>query len=203
MSRSISFIALFPFVAVFLFNLSACSAIPWFSEKNIEEVTGQPLNTLPDNWTITGRISLNNEQENWYAKFIWKQNKQDYQLSFTGPLGATELQISQLGQDVSIKTPSIQRSGHDLEQLVYQETGLNLPISSLRYWVQGYPDPSLPARVNYTMQKQISSINQAQWHIQYPKRISVQQPSGKSLFLPRKLVATGQDSKIKLIITRW
>ncbi|WP_198263681.1 lipoprotein insertase outer membrane protein LolB [sulfur-oxidizing endosymbiont of Gigantopelta aegis] len=191
-------IILFSFLLLIV--LSACSSNPKSTEVPSKQLAA---NILPDNWLITGRISLSKEQENWYAKFIWIQKNQDFQLSFTGPLGETALQISQRGQQVSIKTPSGERSGHNLEQMIAQETGLNLPISSLRYWLQANPNPNTPAKITYTEQQQISTIEQAQWRIQYPKRMLVELASGGNLLLPKKIVAKKQDTKIKLIITRW
>ncbi len=208
MYRSLSTLY-FPMPLYFLIPLSllllnACTSTSInHSESPVEQSVAQTRDRLPKNWTLSGRISLTTEQENWYAKFIWIQKNQDYQLSFTGPLGATELQISLRGQKVTIKTPSGERSGYDLEQMLSQETGLDLPISSLRYWLQAYPNPNAPAKITHNKHQQITAIEQSQWHIQYPKRIWVKQQSGALLSLPKKIVAKGQDTKIKLIISRW
>lgn len=163
----------------------------------------QALNAIPENWRINGRISINNQQENWYAKFSWVQIKHDFQLSFTGPLGETELQVSQIDQNVRIKTPGKEIVGNNLEQLLYKETGWEFPINALRYWIQGYPSPEMTAKLKYNKEQQISDIFQTGWHIQYPKRITVEQLSGEEIILPKKIVATKQDLKIKLIITQW
>lgn len=179
--------------------LSGCTII----ESNQSMSQPQSLDRLPENWIINGRISVIKEQENWYAKFIWIQKKQDFQLNFTGPLGETELQISQIAQQVHLKTPSQEHTGHDLEQLLLQATGWMLPITSLRSWIQGYPDPELSSTLKYNKEQQISDIFQAGWHIQYPRRVLVEQMSGVKVALPKKIIATKQDIKIKLIITRW
>ena len=158
---------------------------------------------MPENWTIYGRISVINGQENWYAKFSWIQKKQDFQLSFTGPLGETELQISQIDQNVLLKTPAKVVKGNNLEQLLQQETGWELPITSLRYWSQGFPNPDIAAQLKYNEEKQISDIFQAGWHIQYPKRMLVDDLSDGKILLPKKIIASRQDVKLKLIMTRW
>lgn len=173
------------------------------SEPDSASIQQQLLADIPDSWTIIGRISVINGQENWYAKFIWTQKKQDFQLSFTGPLGETELQISQIDDHVRLKTPSEERSSHNLEQLLEQQTGWVLPITSLRFWSQGHPDPEMNSRLKYNKQQQIIDIFQAGWHIQYPKRMQVEQLSGAEILLPKKIIATRQDIKIKLIVTRW
>ena len=173
------------------------------SESDGSPTRQQSLDQVPESWIINGRISVINEQENWYAKFTWIQKKQDFQLSFTGPLGETELQISQVAQNVHLKTPAKESTGHNLEQLLHQETGWSLPITSLRYWSQGHPNPAITAQLKYNKEQQISNIFQAGWHIQYHKRMLVEQVSGPQVWLPKKIIATKQGIKIKLIITRW
>ncbi len=162
---------------------------------------------LPENWTVNGRISIINEQENWYAKFIWIQQGEDYQISFTGPLGETELQISQRAGQIHLKTPSGESRGDNLEQLIYQQSGWVLPVSSLRFWIQGLPDPQTPAQLAYTetvdIAPQISEITQAGWRIQYTKKFWLDSDTGAVMQLPKKITAVKTDMKIKLIVTRW
>ncbi len=191
-------------ISILLLLVSSCTVTPLSQEKKSpekKEITAH--NRQYDVWRINGRISFVNEQENWYAKFNWIQQKDDFQISFTGPLGETELQISQIDKHILLKTPSGEMSSDDLEQLLFQETGWKFPVTSLRYWSQGYPDPNIAAQVKYNEQQQISDIFQAGWHIQYPKRMEVAQTSGLNVVLPKKIIATEQNVKIKLIITSW
>jgi len=191
-------------ISILLLLVSSCTVTPLSQEKKSpekKEITAH--NRQYDVWRINGRISFVNEQENWYAKFNWIQQKDDFQISFTGPLGETELQISQIDKHILLKTPSGETSSDDLEQLLFQETGWKFPVTSLRYWSQGYPDPNIAAQLKYNEQQQISDIFQAGWHIQYPKRMEVAQTSGLNVVLPKKIIATEQNVKIKLIITSW
>ena len=187
------------FIALFI---SACTV----TEKKSPELAvsqDQEQSYIPENWTLNGRISVIREQENWYAKFTWIQDKHDFQLSFNGPLGETELQISQISQIVHLKTPGKEITGNNLEQLLYQETGWEFPIASLKYWSLGYPNPELSSQLKYNEQQQISDIFQDGWHIQYPKRMSVENHLESSILLPKKIIAKNQNIKIKLIHTRW
>ncbi len=154
-------------------------------------------------WSAKGRISIVNEQDNWYAKFNWDQQYDDFQISFTGPLGATELQISQVKKQTILETPSGKKQGNNLEQLIYQEVGWKFPVSSLKYWLQGKANPDMLADIHYNDQKQIKEIIQAGWRIEYSKRMLIKYPSGKQILLPKKIVAIGKNMKIKLIITQW
>lgn len=186
------------FLVIFIFlALSACTNLQQEqTQKTLES------NFSNDTWSAKGRISLIREQDNWYAKFNWEQEHNDFQINFTGPLGETELQISQVNKEVTLQTPSIKRHGDYLEQLVYQETGWNFPVTSLKYWLKGQPDPSMAVKTKIKGQ-QISDIFQADWHIQYPKRVAVKQADGSFISLPKKIIAIGKNIKIKLIITQW
>ena len=182
---------------LFLILVTACSVT---AQRSSPETIPDPqlLQNFPADWTINGRISMIHKDENWYARFNWIQQNQDFQISFTGPLGETELQVSQIEQNIRLKTPSIERSSDNLEQLLFQETGWKLPVSSLRYWSHGQPDPHMNAQLEYNEQQQISDIYQAGWHIHYPKRMQVD-----PYMLPKKIIVTEQDLKIKIIITSW
>lgn len=187
-------------VLILLLLLASCTTSPITSKP----IAFQPsLGSITGVWRINGRISLINETDNWYAKFNWIQQQEDFQISFTGPLGETELQISQINKTILLKTPSGETSSDNLEQLLLQETGWKFPVSSLKYWSQGFPHPDNAARLKYNEQQQISDIFQSGWHIQYPKRMRVKQFSGTDLVLPKKIIATEKNVKIKLIITSW
>ncbi len=198
LSSTILPISLFSILGLFV---SGCTSL---SDSVVPETIPQQFTgEIPGNWTINGRISVINGDENWYAKFVWIQKDQDFQLSFTGPLGETELQISQIAQHVHLKTPSGEHYGTDLEQLLLQETGMEFPISSLRFWLQGLPASEINSRLEYADDQTISEIFQDGWHIQYPKKMWVVQPSKSEILLPKKIIAKKQGIKIKLIITRW
>ncbi len=178
-----------------LFSLSVNEQQQYHTQRAIE---------LHDTWRINGRISISNKDENWYAKFKWHQNKDDFTLRFTGPLGETELYISQLRGQTLLKTPSVKRHGSDLEQLILQETGWKFPLKSLKYWSQGQPNPELVSRLEYNKETHlISDIFQAGWHIQYPRRVEVVQAPQQLILLPKKIIVTQEHIKIKIIVTQW
>lgn len=182
-----------------LLSLSACSMleIPQTGNLPVHETT------IPQAWTANGRISVIRGEDNWYARFSWIQQGNDFQIRFTGPLGETRLQVSQTGSDVRLNTPSVAKKGDDLEQLILQETGWIFPVSSLRYWLHGQPEPSATAKIQYNKTAQIREIDQQGWHIQYSRWMSVAESAAAKKVLPKKLVITRDDLKIKIIISQW
>jgi len=185
------------FIGIMLLLLSACTTII------TDQYNKQALDGSIDVWSASGRISIIQEQENWYAKFNWQQQHNDFQIRFTGPFGETELELSRIDQYVVLQTPSVKRSSNNLELLIYQETGWQLPVSSLKFWLQGQANPAVSADISYDEQQQISDIVQSGWHIRYLKRMQVELLKGSHTFLPKKIIAEKEKTKIKLIITRW
>lgn len=183
-------------VILLLFTMSGCSLMQ--PPVTADPALHKSLYNFPLVWTMSGRISVISGKENWYAKFNWIQEKEDFQISFTGPFGETELQLSQTAQKIVLKTPSSELTSDNLEELLLQQTGWKFPVTSLRYWSYGAPNPDMPAKAKYNEQQQISELNQLGWHIQYPKRMTV----GEYL-LPKKIVVTEQDIKIKIVVTKW
>ncbi len=190
-----------------LFNLSACTLFETGPTEPVYQTA------IPQNWTANGRISVIRGEDNWYARFSWIQQGNDFQIRFTGPLGETRLQVSQIGSNVRLNTPSVEKKGAGLEQLILQETGWVFPASSLRYWLHGQPEPSAIAKIQYNKTAQIREIRQQNWRIQYTRWMTVDESAeaasatAKSAtakkVLPKKLVITRDDLKIKIIISQW
>ncbi|MCK5697876.1 MAG: outer membrane lipoprotein LolB [Gammaproteobacteria bacterium] len=189
------------FIALIVLFLSACSNVAK-EQKNVPLIESPDID-IAQVWTINGRISLTNEENNWYAKFRWVQKYDDFQISFTGPLGETELQVSQTNNQIVLETPKAKKVGHNLEQLIYQETGWKFPVTSLKYWLHGQSDPNIPTEIHYNKQQHIKKIIQSGWQIEYAKRMSVDYPLGKVVLLPKKIIAISKNMKIKLIVTNW
>ncbi len=182
-----------------LLSLSACTMLetPQTGNLPVHETT------IPQAWTANGRISVIRGEDNWYARFSWIQQGNDFQIRFTGPLGETRLQVRQTGSDVRLNTPSVAKKGSDLEQLILQETGWIFPVSSLRYWLHGQPEPLVTAKIQYNKTAQIQAIDQQGWHIHYSRWIPVAESAAAKKVLPKKLVITRDNLKIKIIISQW
>lgn len=185
------------FLSVFML-LTACTQVslkkdPFQQQNNL---------ALPASWLINGRVSISQEEENWYAKFSWLQDSNNFQLRFTGPLGETQLLLTKIGDNILLKTLSGETRGNNLEQLLHQQTQWNLPISSLLYWIQAKTNPQFKAQVlpdSYP----IEMIQQLGWTIKYPKYVLVKNTAEEEFLLPKKVFATKKQVKIKLIVSNW
>ena len=82
---------------------------------------------------------------------------------------------------------------------MYEQLGWRVPISSLRYWVLGRPDPSKNSSLlEFDDFGRIKSLQQDGWSVNYRRYQLFQQ-----LDLPGKIAIKNHQLGVKLVIDRW
>jgi outer membrane lipoprotein LolB len=87
------------------------------------------------------------------------------------------------------------QAAHD--ELV-RRVGFEPPLDSLRYWIQGVPDPASPSTEMLGGQGSLDSLAQSDWTVTFSGY--AQTPDGA---LPRKLTVDRGNVRVKLIIDSW
>ena len=85
---------------------------------------------------ITGKIGVRTPQQNGSAFYGWTQTQQQFAIDLTGALGIGQTTIRGKPGEVvlnSSKTGELHASS--AEELLYQATGWQAPISHLQYWI--------------------------------------------------------------------
>lgn len=155
-------------------------------------------------WNILGRISVQTRDNGGQADFAWQQqNRQDYRIRLTAPLGAGTTWIKGSAEGVELITPSGEHvSNGDVDQLMMQVNGWPLPVSGLYYWVRGLPSPRSTYVVTRWHNPALPEvIEQDGWRIEFRSHHEV---SGR--WLPRKLFISRLDElevDVRLIIRQW
>ncbi len=154
--------------------------------------------TVPD-WKLQGRISLIQGEQGWHAGLAWENHADRFRLQVSGPLGQGALQLTGTAQGVTL----VDANGKvyvaaDAESLLQQVSGWQLPVSGLRYWVRGLPDPD--ARFEQTLdgQGRVQQLNQSGWNIRYQRFMQVDGAEW-----PSKLTLERDDLVLKLVIDQW
>jgi outer membrane lipoprotein LolB len=115
------------------------------------------------------------------------------EIKLSGPLGQRAAVIRLTGAFVSIDHGDGKlESSEEPEEFVNQQLGVYVPLVSLRYWAFGLPEST------HAYMETIDGFSQAGWLISYKQ---MQIVSGQSL--PRKIVASNSDVKLKLVIDQW
>lgn len=145
-------------------------------------------------WSFDGRLALSDGKESWSASIEWAHSKEKDELKLSGPLGQGAVAITLTENLVIIDRgdEQIQQSS-DVDAFIEQQLGMFIPVRALRYWVLGLTAPD-KAFVELT-----DGFEQEKWIIQY----SQMQQTNKEKWMPRKLKAHQDKTRLKLIIDNW
>lgn len=182
--------------------LAGCASSPSLSPEAAAAWTARQA-TLAQRtaWQADGRIGVVNGQDGWHASFQWAQQASAYRIDLIGPLGQGRVLIEGGDDEVSLQTQDGQRqTAPDPDTLLTQSLGVSLPISGLRYWIRGLPQPGSTPVLQTDAEGRLLRLEQNGWVIEYPAYA----PSPLlNLDLPERIVARRQDLGVKLVIEQW
>jgi outer membrane lipoprotein LolB len=174
-------------------SLTGCSLFATAPpEVSYSKAVNQALYYL-EPWSLDGRVALTGTQDSWTADLAWSHRRDDEQISLSGPLGQGMVKIHLSGETVTVAEGSgkVESSG-DPEGFINQRLGMFVPVTSLRYWVLGVPEPELD------FEESDKGFTQAGWTVAF----QAMQQVGQWL-LPRKMSVANDRVKLKLIINEW
>ena len=156
---------------------------------------------LNDGFSASGRMSIRHGAESHYANFGWQSSPNSDQIALGNPLGQTvaELQIYyQKNQAVyaTLTDAQGQIQAGEAEQLLFDNTGLRLPVFGLRWWLQGQ---AAPGEAKISHDEVGTHIDQSGWQI----LASDYMQHSPTLRGPRKIVMTRADLAVRIIISEW
>ena len=94
-------------------------------------------------WVAAGRLAVAAGSEGGSGGFVWQQQGPETRLRLRGPLGAGSFEIASDGERISVTDAAGQVLGADARATLRSRLGADLPLSSLRYWMIGLPDPAI------------------------------------------------------------
>ena len=144
-------------------------------------------------WQLRGRVNVRYQNESYTPRIQWQQQGDSYRIRLWGTFNA--------GNTVIIGEPKLVTMEHDgdsitantPEELVLDNLGYELPISYLEFWVRSLPAPGSDAKLEFSVQKHLSTIKQDGWEIAY---LDMRQFDG--VILPRRVEITGPRNGIRL-----
>lgn len=187
-----------------LILLSSCSTPSMMQESSVpvtkEAVAHRKENTKKVSaWEISGAIAAKNRVKGWSASMNWVQNSiNSYQIRLMGPLGAGTVLISKQGGTVTFQDGPKKISSHNADQLLLQQTGIQLPVNNLYYWIRGLPAPGAISAEKHDKLNHLVQLQQAGYTIEYSNFSSVNDTE-----LPRNVRLTGNGLMIKVVIKSW
>ncbi|HEV2701528.1 MAG TPA: lipoprotein insertase outer membrane protein LolB [Steroidobacteraceae bacterium] len=150
-------------------------------------------------FTAQGRIGVVAGNDGFNGRLRWIQEGTRSSISLDGPLGVGGVRIVNDAGTLTLTTPSGEaldsQAAHD--ELV-RRMGFEPPLNSLRFWLQGVPDPASPGSEMANEQGYLGSLVQADWTVTFSAYM--QTADGP---LPQKLTVTRGNVRVRLILDSW
>lgn len=163
----------------------------------------QQLQAIAD-WQLQGKLGIRTPDDNGSASLKWTQEKTDYQLNLSGPLGQKRMIITGTPGKVRLEqTGEPAEEAKTPEALIKKQLGWTLPVTQLAYWVRGVPAPQTRiTRIEQNSDGLIAQLEQGGWLINY-SNYQNQAFNNATLSLPGRITAEYQDVRLILVIREW
>lgn len=187
-----------PILLLTLVVLTGCSGIS-SKEPHYPPAPENPVVEPWQSWRLSGRISVRNGEEGWFAALRWLQSGNRYRMNIQGHFGQGMVEVVGDAHDVYLRTNDGRLYvDHDAESLIQQVLGVKVPVAGLRYWVHGLADPGQLAQSRWGRDGVRTQLRQAGWIIQYQNYVAV---AGRRL--PTKIRMDNGQLQIRLQIDDW
>ena len=186
----------------FILLITGCAApipVPPADPEATWQARQQDLTKVKD-WRLNGRLAVIRGSEAWHLKVNWRQKPEGYEIYLSGPFGAG---VKLVGNPQSVVLHDAEHHAYyasEPEMLLYAHTGVLMPVTGLRYWILGLPDPGK----NHTSQTQLDAygrlaeLQQRDWTVRFRDYVAVKQYQ-----LPERLFIQGEDIEVRLVVDNW
>jgi outer membrane lipoprotein LolB len=151
-------------------------------------------------WFAVGKLGIQSAEDSWTAGLSWRQDQENYTIRLSGPLGQGLMELRGTAQAVELTTSDagVFRAP-TAEELMQTHAGWQVPLSGLRHWILGRPDPGAPiADLELDPGGRLAELRQLGWHIRYERYADFD-----GLALPTKLTLENSRLRAKLALRRW
>jgi len=148
---------------------------------------------------LKGRVGVAAGNDGFSAALDWQQRGERSSLALDGPLGIGGVRIVRDGAQLTVRNSHGQQLDSDAARAeLVSKLGFEPPLSSLRYWVVGVPDPALPADETVGSDQRLAALDQDGWHIVYGGYMAA---AGD--WLPQKVTLDRAGVRVRLFIESW
>jgi outer membrane lipoprotein LolB len=152
-----------------------------------------------NSWKLTGRAAVAAGAEGWNASMDWNQRERETELRLYGPFGAGALRVTTDGDSLNIETSKGETfTGADAKTMLEKTLGTSLPLTPLRYWLLGVPEPVAPALAQLNERGHLAQLDQEGWHVTYDQ---YRQVGGQ--WFPARVNLEQGDIKVKVVVDSW
>ncbi len=189
-------------IASLVLALSACTtlSVPSSSAHYQKQSWAQRRQALShlQQWNIAGAFSIRQPNKSVIASYDWEQKGQNYRIHIQSSLDIYSVNIAgQPGRVTLWRSAKEYFTAQTPEQLMQQQLGWQLPVSSLYYWLRGLPAPG-----NYHGQwdsyGHLIQLSQAGFTVQFSHYLSL-----NGVDVPQMLQISNPRVAMRIAIKRW
>ena len=152
-----------------------------------------------DEWEFAGRIGVSAGDEGFNGQLRWRQDGVVFRARISGPIGVGTMFVNGDRRELTLTDRNgVVTELQDAEVELRQMYGWTIPVTSLRFWALGIPDPASPAETEFGDDGQLTKLRQRNWLVDFTKY-----GDGGGQSLPRRLSAVNADVKVRLVIDNW
>lgn len=188
----------------FLLILFGCSSTPEPIVDVEWQAHQQKLQQI-QTYQVIGKIGYISPEQRETLNFQWQKSPNKSQLRLTNFLGQTVLSLSMDAKGATVETYDDQKfNAANGQILIYQLTGLDIPIDDLQGWLLGLPTKAdyFKLNENNTLASLDKTSGRQNWHVDYTRYKEFSWQNG-NIPLPDRMQLTQQQTSIKLVISKW
>jgi outer membrane lipoprotein LolB len=180
--------------------LGGCATAPPPGETAPWQQHAARLAQLAD-WRASGKLALRSGEAAESASLVWSQQGVHSDLQLRGPMGLSATRIRSDGLTLEI-TQGEQHRVLDVSTpaAIRENTGWDLPLQALPYWLKGLPSPDLTVQsLELNPEKSLlQSLQQDHWLVLYEDYATF----GRYR-MPTRLHIRRADTSVRVIIRDW
>ena len=150
-------------------------------------------------WEFNGRVAVKAGDEGFNGKISWSQQASAFSTTVAGPLGVGAVRIEGDERGIVLTDKDgLETVIDDVESELMWRYGWSIPVTSLRYWALGIPDPAVPAITEFDAEGRLRVHEQGSWRVDISR---YREAAGQSM--PRILTVTNPDTRVRMVIDSW
>ena len=186
-----------------IFVLSACTTTPNIIPTEDTSLAWDDRKSslyAQEHWIAHLSVIGVTEQEKFKTRIIWQQNPAAYQIKLRDFIGRTVALIDGSPSGVRVKTSKGREYvGRDAEQLIYELFGLRIPVTGLRYWLLGVPQPDVAYQELLLRADGLAaSMQQQGWDLSYQTYVN-----SDTRKMPANAIFQYDDLTLTVKVSRW
>ncbi len=188
------------------FALIACSALLLAGCHTLAPIASTPwierraaLQAI-DNYRFNGQLAAATASEGFSASLRWQQQAATSDVLLRAPLGVGGAHLFYDGAVLRVTaSDGSQLEGDAAHAELARLLGFEPPLSSLRYWLLGVPDPAVPgASETLDDAQRLAHLQQGDWRIDYDEYLRE-----GTRWLPRRVAIQRGALRLRLRVAAW